>query len=414
MKKLTIFSLLIMLPSMVLARVEILDRVAVIVDDGLIMESQINESILEIKMSMQAQNIPIPPSNELREEVIERLIIEELQLQLGDLYGIRISDGELNQTMVTIASNNNLPLEDFIKTIEEAGQSYELVREKIRKDMIIQRVQRGKVGNEISITEQEFKSFMKTDASVAQIRPELSVRQILVKTENQSLSVISRLDAGEDFETIVREVSIAGNASSGGLMPWRKVADMPEIFSKALEEEIVGTITGPIPSGSGFHILKLEEKRGPFVKYEDQWNARHILLMPTAIRDLNATLKEIEDIRNRILAGEDFGELAKEFSEDEGSAQRGGDLDWFSKGTMVKEFEDMMLNSELNIVSEVFQTGYGYHFLEVLGKRNFDKTSELIEDRAYSALYSRKFDEELENTLRSIRAEAFVEIKDLD
>ena len=414
MKKLTIFSLLIMLPSMVLARVEILDRVAVIVDDGLIMESQINESILEIKMSMQAQNIPIPPSNELREEVIERLIIEELQLQLGDLYGIRISDGELNQTMVTIASNNNLPLEDFIKTIEEAGQSYELVREKIRKDMIIQRVQRGKVGNEISITEQEFKSFMKTDASVAQIRPELSVRQILVKTENQSLSVISRLDAGEDFETIVREVSIAGNASSGGLMPWRRVADMPEIFGKALEEEIVGTITAPIPSGSGFHILKLEEKRGPFVKYEDQWNARHILLMPTAIRDLNATLKEIEDIRNRILAGEDFGELAKEFSEDEGSAQRGGDLDWFSKGTMVKEFEDMMLNSELNTVSEVFQTGYGYHFLEVLGKRNFDKTSELIEDRAYSALYSRKFDEELENTLRSIRAEAFVEIKDLD
>ncbi len=414
MKKLTIFSLLIMLPSMVLARVEILDRVAVIVDDGLIMESQINESILEIKMSMQAQNIPIPPSNELREEVIERLIIEELQLQLGDLYGIRISDGELNQTMVTIASNNNLPLEKFIKTIEEAGQSYELVREKIRKDMIIQRVQRGKVGNEISITEQEFKSFMKTDASVAQIRPELSVRQILVKTENQSLSVISRLDAGEDFGTIVREVSIAGNASSGGLMPWRKVADMPEIFNKALEKEIVGTITAPIPSGSGFHILKLEEKRGPFVKYEDQWNARHILLMPTAIRDLNATLKEIEDIRNRILAGEDFGELAKEFSEDEGSAQRGGDLDWFSKGTMVKEFEDMMLNSELNTVSEVFQTGYGYHFLEVLGKRNFDKTSELIEDRAYSALYSRKFDEELENTLRSIRAEAFVEIKDLD
>ena len=414
MKKLTIFSLLIMLPSMVLARVEILDRVAVIVDDGLIMESQINESILEIKMSMQAQNIPIPPSNELREEVIERLIIEELQLQLGDLYGIRISDGELNQTMVTIASNNNLPLEDFIKTIEEAGQSYELVREKIRKDMIIQRVQRGKVGNEISITEQEFKSFMKTDTSVAQIRPELSVRQILVKTENKSQSVISRLDAGEDFETIVREVSIAGNASSGGLMPWRRVADMPEIFGKALEEEIVGTITAPIPSGSGFHILKLEEKRGPFVKYEDQWNARHILLMPTAIRDLNATLKEIEDIRNRILAGEDFGELAKEFSEDEGSAQRGGDLDWFSKGTMVKEFEDMMLNSELNTVSEVFQTGYGYHFLEVLGKRNFDKTSELIEDRAYSALYSRKFDEELENTLRSIRAEAFVEIKDLD
>jgi peptidyl-prolyl cis-trans isomerase SurA len=414
MKKLTIFSLLIALPSILLARVEILDRVAVIVDDGLIMESQITQSILEIKMNMQSQNMPIPPADEMREQVIERLIIEELQLQLGDLYGIRISDGELNQTFNTIAANNKLSLEEFIVTIQEAGQSYESLREKIRNDMIIQRVQRGRVGNEINITEQEFKSFMKTDPAVAQIRPELSVRQILVKTENKAQSVLARLDANESFEAIAKEISLAGNASSGGLMPWRKIADMPKVFGEALEEEVVGTVTSPISTGSGFHILKIEEKRGPFVKYEDQWNVRHILLMPTAIRDLAATLNEIEDIRNRIMTGEDFGELAKEFSEDEGSALNGGDLDWFTKGTMVTQFEDMMLSSENNIVSEVFQTDYGYHFLEVLGTRNFDKTSELIEDRAYSGLYSRKFDEELENTLRSIRAEAFVEIKTLD
>ena len=414
MKKLTIFSLLIALPSILLARVEILDRVAVIVDDGLIMESQITQSILEIKMNMQSQNMPIPPADEMREQVIERLIIEELQLQLGDLYGIRISDGELNQTFNTIAANNKLSLEEFIVTIQEAGQSYESLREKIRNDMIIQRVQRGRVGNEINITEQEFESFMKTDPAVAQIRPELSVRQILVKTENKAQSVLARLDANESFEAIAKEISLAGNASSGGLMPWRKIADMPKVFGEALEEEVVGTVTSPISTGSGFHILKIEEKRGPFVKYEDQWNVRHILLMPTAIRDLAATLNEIEDIRNRIMTGEDFGELAKEFSEDEGSALNGGDLDWFAKGTMVTQFEDMMLSSENNIVSEVFQTDYGYHFLEVLGTRNFDKTSELIEDRAYSGLYSRKFDEELENTLRSIRAEAFVEIKTLD
>ena len=414
MKKLTIFSLLIALPSILLARVEILDRVAVIVDDGLIMESQITQSILEIKMNMQSQNMPIPPADEMREQVIERLIIEELQLQLGDLYGIRISDGELNQTFNTIAANNKLSLEEFIVTIQEAGQSYESLREKIRNDMIIQRVQRGRVGNEINITEQEFESFMKTDPAVAQIRPELSVRQILVKTENKAQSVLARLDANESFEAIAKEISLAGNASSGGLMPWRKIADMPKVFGEALEEEVVGTVTAPISTGSGFHILKIEEKRGPFVKYEDQWNVRHILLMPTAIRDLAATLNEIEDIRNRIMTGEDFGELAKEFSEDEGSALNGGDLDWFTKGTMVTQFEDMMLSSENNIVSEVFQTDYGYHFLEVLGTRNFDKTSELIEDRAYSGLYSRKFDEELENTLRSIRAEAFVEIKTLD
>ena len=414
MKKLTIFSLLMTIPALVFARVEILDRVAIIVDDGLIMESQITESILEIKMNMQMQNITIPPREELREQVIERLIIEELQLQLGNLYGIRISDGELNQTLNTIAANNNLSLENFITTIEEAGQSYEAVREKIRKDMIIQRVQRGKVGNEINITEQEFVSFLKTDASVAQIRPELLVRQILVKTKSKADSILTRLDSDESFDIIAQQESLAGNASNGGLMPWRKIADMPEIFGTALKEEVVGTISKPLETGSGFHILKIEEKRGPYVKYEDQWNVRHVLLMPTAIRNLDETFIEIEDIRNRIIADEDFGELAKEFSEDEGSALKGGDLDWFTKGTMVKQFEDMMLQSELNEVSEVFKTDYGYHFLEVLGTRNFDRTSELIEDRAYSALYSRKFDEELENTLRSMRAEAFVEIKDLD
>jgi len=363
---------------------------------------------------MQAQNMPMPPLEEIRKQVIEKLIIEELQLQLGDLFGIRISDGELNQTFNTIAANNQLSLEEFIITIEEAGQSYESVREKIRNDMIIQRVQRGKVGNEINITEQEFESFMKTDPSVAQLRPELSVRQILVKNEKKAQAVLERLDADESFELIAREVSLAGNAASGGLMPWRKIADMPEPFRLALMEEIVGTVSAPISTGSGFHILKIEEKRGPFVKYEDQWNVRHILLMPTAIRDLPSTLVEIEDVRNRIIAGEDFDTLAKEFSEDEGSALNGGDLDWFGTGMMVEQFETVMLASENNVLSDVFQTDYGYHFLEVLGTRNFDKTTELIEDRAYSGLYSRKFDEELENTLRSIRAEAFVEIKNLD
>ena len=262
MKKLTIFSLLMTIPALVFARVEILDRVAIIVDDGLIMESQITESILEIKMNMQMQNITIPPREELREQVIERLIIEELQLQLGNLYGIRISDGELNQTLNTIAANNNLSLENFRTTIEEAGQSYEAVREKIRKDMIIQRVQRGKVGNEINITEQEFVSFLKTDASVAQIRPELLVRQILVKTKSKAESILNRLDSDESFDIIAQQESLAGNASNGGLMPWRKIADMPEIFGTALKEEEVGTISKPLETGSGFHILKIEEKRG--------------------------------------------------------------------------------------------------------------------------------------------------------
>ena len=160
--------------------------------------------------------------------------------------------------------------------------------------------------------------------------------------------------------------------------------------------------------------LKLEEKRGPLVQFEEQWEVRHVLLTPSAIRDVDITKAEIELLRERVLSGESFSEIAKEFSEDPGSGSSGGSLDWLPKGATVPEFEEVMINSELNVVSEVFESQFGFHFLEVTGKRIEDITDLLIEDRAYSVLFSRKFDEELENTLRTMRAEAFVEYKDLD
>ena len=197
-------------------------------------------------------------------------------------------------------------------------------------------------------------------------------------------------------------------------MPWRKIADMPELFSSALKNKNIGFVSLPLQSGAGFHILKIEDKRGPFVQYEDQWFSRHILLSPSAIRDEESTELEINNIRERILNGEDFASLAEEYSEDPGSAKQGGNLDWLGKGVLAPEFEKTMIESVIGQVSEVFQTQFGFHFLEVLEKRNYDMTRDLIEDRAYQVLYGRKYDEELENTLRSMRAEAFVEIKDLD
>ena len=197
-------------------------------------------------------------------------------------------------------------------------------------------------------------------------------------------------------------------------MNWRKIIDMPELFEKALEKKLIGFISEPLESGSGFHILKLEDKRGEFVKFEDQWQSRHILLIPSAIRNEEETEKQLNEIRQRIIDGDDFGSLADEFSEDPGSAKQGGDLGWLGLGVLATEFENIMLETSIGNLSQVFQTEFGFHFLEVLGKRSHELTDELIKDRAYSILYARKFDEELENTLRSMRAEAFVEFKDLD
>ena len=396
------------------AAIEILDRIAVIVDDGLIMESQIDSGIKELISRYEEQNIPKPDLEELKDQVIESLIIEELQLQMAKRAGVRISDSELNDAISRIANNNQMKLETFISYIEESGDSYEDFRENVRKQMIVQRIQRGRVQSEVNITEKEFDAFLATDESLAELEPELLVKQILVKNSNQAEELINRIKQGEDFSELAKEISISSNAATGGDMPWRRAIEMPELFSNAINNKGIGYITAPLQSGAGYHILKLDSKRGPLVQYEDQWFSRHILLSPSAIRDEKSTKDQLNKIRERVLSGEDFSELAQEFSEDPGSAKQGGNLDWLGKGVLAAEFEKTMIESKIGEVSEVFETQFGFHFLEVLEKRNYDMTRDLIEDRAYQILFGRKFEEELENTLRIMRAEAFVEIKDLD
>jgi len=413
MKKIIfLFTALISIPS--ISKIETLDRIAVIVDDGILMESQIDIALEEIVKRYDAQNIPKPAISVLREQTIEKLVVEELQLQMAERAGVRISDAELNSTVARIASNNGMSLEDFILYLDGEGESYQRLRDNIKKEMTVQRVQRGRVGSSINITDKEFEAFLATDESLKQLEPELLIRQILVKTSNEANKVLEKINNSFDFETLARELSISSNALEGGLMNWRKKSDMPSLFAEGLEGVDVGQVSPPLKSGAGYHILKVEEKRGDFVKYEDQWLVRHILLMPSEIRSEEASELELIDIRNRVINGEDFSLLAKEFSEDPGSAQKGGELDWMGKGITAAEFEATFTKIEEGVVSEVFQTEFGFHFLELLGQRNKDMTNEAIENRAFNILYSRKYDEELENTLRSMRAEAFVEIKDLD
>ena len=413
MKKL--FLTLYLLSSTILyAKIELLDRIAVIVDDGVIMESQITKTLADVSKRYDDQNIPPPPADILLEQVTEKLIIEELQLQMADRAGVRISDAELNLTLSRLAANNQLSLEEFVVFVEENGDSYEDLREQMRREMRIQRIQRGRVNSSIDITEKEFESFLATDETLSALDPELLVRQILVKNLSTANEIIELLDNGSDFAEIAKEKSISSNAQNGGLLNWRKAVDMPELFEKALVDQSIGFISEPLESGSGYHILKLEDKRGEFVQFEDQWQSRHILLIPSAIRTEDDTELELNNLRQRVIDGESFESLAKEFSEDPGSALQGGDLGWLGLGVLAEEFEATMLEMEIGEISPVFQTEFGFHFLEVLAKRSHELTDDLIKDRAYSILYARKFDEELENTLRSMRAEAFVEFKDLD
>ena len=396
------------------AKIEILDRVAIIVGEGVVLESQVNNMLENIEKRYQEHGATMPPKEVLLEQVQERLIIEELQLQMGRQAGIRVGDGELNQAFENIAQSNGLSLEDFIQTLEAEGESYEELRSQVRKEMIIQRVQRGRVGREVNITEQELDGFLATEGAVKELSPELFVRQILISDKNKADSLIAEISDGADFANLAKENSKSSNASTGGEMGWRNLADLPSLFANALKGKKKGYISPPLKAGSGYYILRLEDKRGDLVRFEEQWNVRHILMMTTKLRDETFTKKELEEVRARVLAGEDFGLLAKEFSEDPGSASRGGDLDWLSLGKTAPAFEKMMLASPINDISPVFESEFGFHFLQVLDTRTEDLTEEVIKDRAYGILFARKFDEELENTLRTTRAEAFVEFKELD
>ena len=396
------------------AKFELLDRIAIIVDDGVVMESQIQDAMKTLEQRFIDQNLQMPPKETLFEQVKEQLIIEELQLQLADRAGVKISDAELNSTISRLASNNQMTLEEFISFIENSGDSYEKVRESMRKEMKIQRIQRGRVNSSIEITENEFASFMATDETLEMLEAELQVRQILVKDLSTAEKVLNLLKNNSDFSELAKDYSISANSSNGGLLDWRKPSEMPELFANALKNKPIGFVSDSLESGAGFHILKLEDKRGEFVQFEEQWLVRHILLSSSAIRSSEETQKQLNNIRKRIVDGEDFSLLAEEFSEDPGSAKKGGDLGWTGLGVFTPVFEEMMLSSKIGKVSEVFESEFGFHFLEVINKRNYELTNDLIEDRAYNMLYARKYDEELENTLRTMRAEAFVEFKNLD
>ncbi len=413
MKK--ILTVFLIFPIMYLhSKIELLDRIAIIVDDGVVMESQINKSFDDLKRNYQSQGMEMPPKNIILDQIKEKLIIEELQLQMADRAGVKISDAELNSALTRLASNNQMSLEEFIAFIENNNDSYEDVREQVRKEMSIQRIQRGKVNSNIDITEKEFEAFLANDETLEGLQPEILVRQILVKEKSLADQIVNLIDQGSEFSELAQKYSKSSNASSGGLMNWRKAIDMPRLFEEALKSQPIGFISSPLESGSGYHILKLEDKRGNFVKYEDQWQSRHILLTPSTIRNDEDTINQLNNIRQRIIDGEDFSSLADQFSEDPGSAKLGGDLGWVGLGVFAPEFEKMMLETKINQISEVFETQFGFHFLQVLGKRNHELTEKLIKDQAYAILYDRKFSEELENTLRTMRAEAFVEFKVLD
>jgi peptidyl-prolyl cis-trans isomerase SurA len=409
--------------SVVHAEVVPLDRVVAIVDNDVVMQSQLDQRLREVRATIQKRGAPLPPEHVLTQQVLERLIIENIQLQIGDRSGVRITDEELNQAMGTIAQRNNMSLDQFRAALSHDGLSYDEAREQVRREMIISRVRQRRVAERIQVSEQEVQNFLASDLGKIQLSEEYRLANILIPVPDsaspetvqaaarQAQEMYEQLKQGADFGQLAVSRSAGDNALEGGEIGWRKAAQLPSPFDSMVGSLTVGDVTEPVRTPGGFIIIKLEEKRGGSKMLRDEVHVRHILLKPSEIRSEEETQRLAEKLYERIQAGESFSDLAKKFSEDPGSKLNGGDLNWVDPESLVPEFREVMNNAPQGQVTKPFRSPFGWHVLEVLGRRATDSSDKFREQQAAQTLRARKYDEELQAWLRQIRDEAYVEIK---
>jgi len=403
------------------AETQILDSVVAIVEDDVIMSSELRDRLDMLRASIEAAGGEMPSQEVMVRETLDRLVLESIQLQMGQRAGVRISDAQLNAALTSIAGQNRMSLEQFSVQLERSGKSYQQLREDVRRELVIQRVQGGNVNQRIQISEQEVDNFLESEEGREMTAEEYHLIHALLPvaedsdaaTEQAALDHVTRLhkriEAGEPFESVISS-SGSDYVFTGGDLGWRKRTALPSLFADVAPQLQVGETAAPIRSPSGYHLVFLVEKRGGATVVQ-QTRVRHILLKPSAIRSDEETRQLAADLRQEVIDGGDFAALAREYSDDIGSAAEGGDLGWANPGQMVPEFENIMNSSEIDVISQPFRTQFGWHILQVLERRQEDMSDMVVRNRAMDVLHQRKYQEELDAWLRKIRDEAFVDIK---
>lgn len=412
----------IMLASHIHAAPVKLDSVVAIVNDDIVLESEFTQRIQIIRDQLTARNQRIPPDNILAPQVLDRLVLDNLMLQLAKKQGIKITDRQLNDAINNIASRNGMTLVQFREALLAEGQDYTAAREQIRREMLIAQVQQSNVSRRIRVSDLEIKNFLKSDAATANQTelllsiiligiPEQASAEQIQAAEAKANSIHQTLMDNADFAEMAIAASSAPNALNGGDLGWRKSTELPEKLAAVVTDMKPGDISAPVKAPSGFYITHLRDKRGGKVQLINQTKVRHILLKPSEIRTPAQTQKLIQRLYTRIEDGESFSTLAKELSDDPASGSEGGDLNWASPGQMVPEFEQVMARTSIDEVSAPFESRFGWHILEVQDRRTQDMGEKLLESQAKATISKRKFTEELGNWIREMRSAAYVEIK---
>ncbi len=402
---------------------ELLDRIAAIVNDGLVLKSDLDGQMEAVVKRLQEQKIDMPPQSVLRQQVLERLILQEIQMQRAKHVGLTISDEQLNSALQDIAQRNKIPFDQLPTALAAQGVDYKQYRESMRKELTLSTLRQRDVIAHINVTPRELDQYLARQQTAA-ANDEFNVSHILLslpeaatpkqldEIAHKAQDLAARASKGEDFGELAIANSNSQTALDGGQLGWRKGNQLPQFILDLVVKMKPGDVSEPVRTPSGFHIVKLNERRGGEAKVViNQIHLRHILMKPNELDDDETVRQKLSKLRDRILKGEDFAGIASTASEDPGSAPDGGDLGWAGPGTFVPEFDKAVADLKIDEISQPFKTRYGWHIVQMLGTRTYDSTEDVRRQRAFAAIRESKADEETELWLRRLRDEAFVETK---
>lgn len=400
-----------------------LDRIIAVINDDVVMKSELDEKVRTVKTQLNEQGTALPPISILEKQVLDRLILTKLQIQMAENTGIRVDDESLNRTISNIAAENKLSLAQFREILEADGYSYQKFREDIRHEILTSRLRQRQVDNRITVTEREIRNFLDNKEHQGEIETEYSLAHILVATP-EGISAAERDDSkkvadkilgdlknGGDFAQLAATYSDGQDALDGGKLGWRKAGQVPTLFAESVADMQKGDVSNVIRSSSGFHIIKLLDVRSTEQHVVTQTNARHILIRTDElISDADANNRLIL-LTNRLKGGDEFADLARGHSNDTVSAADGGSLGWVSPGDLVPEFESAMNALAPGEISAPFKTQFGHHIVQVLERREHDSTEDVKRAKAREAIRRRKMEEAHQNWLREMRDDAYVEYR---
>jgi peptidyl-prolyl cis-trans isomerase SurA len=402
----------------------LLDRIAAVVGDGVVLNSQLDEQTEEVTERLRQQKTELPPRNILRKQILERLVVEEIQLQRANRLGIQVSDEMLNGALADVADRNHIPFSDLPQALSQQGIDYRNFRDEIRRQMTLQLLRQRDVMGRINISPRELEQFMARQQNAPDQNAEYNVSHILISVpvsaspeqiearEARAREVFNKAKAGDDFAQLAVTYSDSSTNIEGGSLGWRRGSQLPSVVAEQVAKMKAGDLSEPIRTPSGFHLFKLNEIRGGTQQsVVAQTHARHILLRTNELEDDQTVQQKLGNIRERVNKGEDFGAIAAVTSQDPGSAANGGDLGWAGPGTFVPEFEKELDGLKENEISQPFKTQYGWHIIQLLGRRMHDATDDMRRQRAFAELREAKAEEETELWLRRLRDEAFVEYR---